>query len=179
MKASITVRVTDQDIARGVQAHSGKCMIAEALKRAYPEADKVMVDIQTIRFTDSETDERLLWLTPFNIQDLIVAFDAGELSRLEPVGFRLLRRSAQEVQRQLPATPEDREARNAAMREGKPTAGTHTVKAVPAAGGGVVPKDKKARRSSTKRSYGRRALTVNQARARQGDLPPEPEPIPE
>lgn len=172
----IEVEITAEDIERGVRNHSGQCMVAQAVRRAYPKADRVMVDIQTIRFTDTATGRRLLWLTPAIAQDHIVAFDGGEYSRLHPFGLNLRRRDARTLQRKVPTTPEDHERRKAADVAGKSTAGVRHV-ADPPMGEGV---SRSARRSpaTTSRSYGRRAIHVNQARVRTGDLPPEPEPIP-
>jgi len=185
MAKGIVVELTNDDIQYAVRQHSAKCMIARAVKRAHPDAEMVMVDIQTIRFTDAKTGERLSWLTPPPAQRQIVHFDGGELSEIEPITFRLLRRYAIRIQRQVEkGTPEQREAYRAAKRERRSTAGMRTRTADVAVGEGDVPVasvNKRPPRSpgTTKRIYGMRTLHVNQARARNGDLPPEPEPIPE
>ena len=167
----IRVQVTEDDIMAGIRQSSVNCMVARALKRAHPEAERVMVDIQTIRFTDAD-GKRRLWLTPFPTQDLIVAFDAGEFSKLHPVVFQLQRKNAHRIHRQVPKTPADGAKRNTARRKGESQAGAKTVR---------TPGLRPAKRSpaTTQRSYGRRAIHVNQARARAGDIPAKPEPVPE
>lgn len=66
---------------------SSHCMIAEAVRAAYPDATKVSVDIQTIRFTDPKKGFRYVYLTPRAAQVAIVRFDQGDLP--EPFKFRL------------------------------------------------------------------------------------------
>jgi len=185
MAKGIVVELTDEDIQYAVRQNSAKCMIARALKRAHPAADKVMVDIQTIRFTDANTGERLTWLTPAEAQRQIVHFDAGELSELGSITFRLLRRYAFRIQRQTVATPEDRAHYAAARAEGRSTAGTRRkvdVPVAPVSDGepGIIRHSRRPPRASgtTKRIYGMRTLHVNQARLRNGDLPAEPEVVP-
>ena len=174
MAKGIVVEITQEDISYGVRQHSAKCIIARSLKRAYPAAQKVSVDIQSIRFTNPkgpDGPERICWLTPPDAQRLIVYFDGGELSELEPFTFRLLRRYAFRIQRQVEQEgPRER-------KRGAPRAARRVD--VPAGQGtGVVPHHRKPATGTTQRVYGMRTLHVNQARVRNGDLG-EVEPIPE
>jgi hypothetical protein len=75
---SIGLKVTKDIIARGTKGNSNHCMVAEAIKEAYPKAMHVAVDIQTIRFSDREKRERYTYLTPKAVQRLIVRFDQGK-----------------------------------------------------------------------------------------------------
>jgi hypothetical protein len=77
------VSITEELIAEAVKINSGHCMIADAIKVAMPKAKNISVDIQTIRFTDSERGLRYTYLTPLVAQRLILTFDDG----LMPAAF--------------------------------------------------------------------------------------------
>lgn len=66
---------------------SSHCMIAEAVKRARPDATHVSVDLQTIRFTDPKKHLRYSYLTPRVAQLSLISFDQGETP--QPFSFRL------------------------------------------------------------------------------------------
>jgi hypothetical protein len=66
---------------------SSHCMIAEAVKRAVPNAAHVSVDLATIRFTDLVAGVRYVYLTPRVAQEALLAFDQGE--KPEPFKIRL------------------------------------------------------------------------------------------
>jgi hypothetical protein len=51
-------------------------MLAEAVKEAYPDATRVAVDLQTIRFSDNR-GRRYTYLTPRLAQVALVKFDQG------------------------------------------------------------------------------------------------------
>jgi hypothetical protein len=53
-------------------------MIAEAIKEAKPHYTKVIVDLQTIRWTNPRMKKRYLVLTPEAVGVALVAFDQGE-----------------------------------------------------------------------------------------------------
>ena len=50
----ITLDVTSDIISASRPRDSRHCMIAEALRTAYPAASKISVDLATIRFTDKK-----------------------------------------------------------------------------------------------------------------------------
>lgn len=156
------VDVTADDYRAAVQNASARCAVARAVKRAFPDASRVMVDIQTIRFTRGE--ERFSWLTPAKAQDMIVAFDGGEWSRLEPFRFDLRRDKAIRIARKVFASAEDRERSNAARRKGETRAGMANEKRTAGA--------RPPRRSmgGGDRAYGARALSINKYRAEDGLL---------
>jgi hypothetical protein len=62
-------------------------MIADALRDTLPDAKKISVDLQTIRFTEPSKGQRYTYLTPTIAQDYLVAFDQG--LPLEPFQFVL------------------------------------------------------------------------------------------
>ena len=63
-------------------------MIAEAIKRAFPKASAVAVDISTCRFSDLSKGLRYVYLTPRTAQDAIVDFDEGLLPQPFKVKLR-------------------------------------------------------------------------------------------
>lgn len=85
----VLVKVTQKIINESVQADSSHCMVAEAVKAAYPNAKYVSVDIQTIRFTDKEKGKRYTYLTPRKAQEQIIAFDQGFDDELVPFQMTL------------------------------------------------------------------------------------------
>ena len=62
-------------------------MIAEAVKDSIPQTKSIAVDLATIRFTDKKTGDRYTYGTPYNAQEALVQFDAGQ--KPEPFKFRL------------------------------------------------------------------------------------------
>lgn len=83
----VTIEVTEELIDQAVRGDSGHCMIAEAVKAAYPNARYVSVDLQTIRFSDPTTHERYTYLTPRAAQVALVDFDQG--AHPQPMRFQL------------------------------------------------------------------------------------------
>jgi hypothetical protein len=82
-RANVTKDIVDRGIAR----NSNHCMIAEAVKEAYPRLSRIAVDIQTIRATDQKKGERYVWLTPRSTQRAIIDFDQGK--KPQPFTFGL------------------------------------------------------------------------------------------
>src|SRR5215510_11021188 len=80
----VLLKVTPRLVRDAVQANSGHCMIAEAVKEAVPGAKYVSVDLQTIRWTDTEKGKRYVYLTPRKAQFALIDFDQGE----EPTPFQ-------------------------------------------------------------------------------------------
>ena len=69
--------VTDEMIEDAIPRDSSYCVFAEAVKAARPGAQKVAVDLQTIRFTDPKLGLRFTYLTPRPCQIAIINFDQG------------------------------------------------------------------------------------------------------
>jgi hypothetical protein len=80
-----TITVTDADIEKAKRNDSYLCVVAQTIARTFPDAHRIDVDMQTIRFT--ERNERKAYLTPYAVQGYIAAFDAGE--RIAPFSFQL------------------------------------------------------------------------------------------
>lgn len=89
MKTRFEIIVTQLDIDEGVRNNSHYCIVSTAIGRVVPEALRIIVDAQTIRFTvpDESRRWRLVYLTPRSVRDYIIAFDAGD--EIEPFGFVL------------------------------------------------------------------------------------------
>lgn len=83
----VTLQVTRTIIEASRQQDSRHCMIATAVRMAYPTARHVSVDVQTIRFTDPDKMLRFTWLTPRVAQVALVNYDMGDLP--EPFTVRL------------------------------------------------------------------------------------------
>ena len=98
---NLRVKVTAEDIAEAEQSASMKCVVAQAIRRTFPGATKVDVDIQTIRW--SQDGERIVYMTPYSVQGYIVAFDAGDT--IQPFGFGLHHSSRIPAVRQRTKTP--------------------------------------------------------------------------
>jgi hypothetical protein len=111
------VHVEQHDIDRAVQQDSSHCVVATAVARAFPDAVRITVDTQLIRFTHALTGRRVAYLTPLKVQAYVVAFDAGDpippfsFSLSDPVPVR---------QRQLTDEGKRRQLVSKDKRKGKP-----------------------------------------------------------
>ncbi len=85
--ADMKVTVTPELVERAVQRDSRHCMIAEAIKEQNPHFERILVDLQTIRWTNPRTGKRHICLTPEVAGAALVAFDQG--STIDPFAFRL------------------------------------------------------------------------------------------
>jgi hypothetical protein len=102
---NIPVRVTQADIDQATVNNSSRCVVATAIARSIPDATRVSVDVQAIRFTSG--GKRHTFLTPPTVAGYVVAFDAGE--ELRP--FRFVLRSDQHMvvrPKKPPLTPAGR-----------------------------------------------------------------------
>jgi len=79
------IEITDRDIANGIREDSTKCVVAQAIARTIPDAMRIDVDTQSLRFT--YFDQRLVYLTPPAVAEYVVSFDAGD--PIEPFRFHL------------------------------------------------------------------------------------------
>jgi hypothetical protein len=73
---NITAGESDFENAKDSRAHSGRCMIAQALMREYGPRTKPIVDSDYIRFTAPNGD-RLFYRTPPEAAAALILFDAG------------------------------------------------------------------------------------------------------
>lgn len=86
----VTVSVEKETISSAIVANSGKCWIAESIKKAVPSATHVAVDLSTTRFTDPERGLRYVYLTPYTAQLALLGFDEGT----PPQPFRFVLKNA-------------------------------------------------------------------------------------
>jgi hypothetical protein len=85
MAKFLHVEVTQADIAKAEPKASGRCVVATAIARTIPDATRIEVDVQTVRFT--RDGERHVFVTPYPVSGYVVAFDAGD--EIHPFTFRL------------------------------------------------------------------------------------------
>lgn len=85
MPAAVKVVVTQELVDRAVQRDSHHCMIAEAIKEQNPHFARILVDLQTIRWTNTRTGKRYICLTPEEAAAKLVDFDQGR--QIEPFAF--------------------------------------------------------------------------------------------
>jgi hypothetical protein len=171
----INVEVTDSDIKGAKRGDSFICAVSVAIARTVPDATRIEVDSQTIRFTTGD-GQRLLYLTPYAVQGYVIGFDAGD--PIEPFHFQL--RDPQRVARRL-TTPDGkkvtRAARSARDAKKESSASLEDVrkaakisysKARKQASGPLTISDDGGRRPTPRvfkkkaRSYGHRLLRINQ-----------------
>ena len=81
------IRVASEQIDTICRRDSHHCMIADSVKLAIPEAQYILVDVQSIRYTIPGKATRYCHLTPLTAQRAIVAFDRGK--KVEPFTFTL------------------------------------------------------------------------------------------
>lgn len=86
----LKVVITREIIESAKTRDSSHCMVAEAVKSAFPSASYVSVDLQTIRMSDPSKGLRYTYLTPRVAQIGLIKFDQGD-NGIEPFEF-LLRR---------------------------------------------------------------------------------------
>lgn len=85
----LSFQITQKWIDEAVPKNSGVCMIAESLREKRPELQCISVDTQTIRASEPTKGLRYIWLTPRNLQMLLLNFDYGKRSRLKPIKVTL------------------------------------------------------------------------------------------
>jgi hypothetical protein len=81
------ISVTKEHVDNGKVKDSQSCMIADAIKQACPKAQYIMVDLQSIRFTDKAKRKRYIYLTPAVAQHNLIRFDQGD--SVKPFTFSL------------------------------------------------------------------------------------------
>lgn len=79
------IKITQAEIDKAKPQQSGKCLVARAIAAKFPDASRIDIDQQTIRFT--RAGERWVYLTPWAVQRYIVEFDAGD--PIDPFEFSL------------------------------------------------------------------------------------------
>jgi hypothetical protein len=84
------ISVEQRHFDEALRANSSHCAIAFAIRDAVPDARRIAVDLQTIRWTCSKRGVRYCFLTPAVAQhNVIIPFDQGDLDNCKPVTFRM------------------------------------------------------------------------------------------
>jgi hypothetical protein len=103
------VNITQEIIDDSIQRDSSHCMIAEAVKKAIPDAGFVSVDLQTIRFSHKKLRKRYVFLTPRRGQIELIKFDQG--TKPEPFSMQLQRGQVIEMSERKPNRGGKKEAK--------------------------------------------------------------------
>ena len=82
------ISVSRHHITNGVEKDSHFFMIADAIKEAVPDAQYILVDLQSIRFTRRKKQTRYTYLTPPVPQRALLKFDQGDRA-ISPFTFNL------------------------------------------------------------------------------------------
>lgn len=128
----LKIQVTAELIELAKVRDSSHCMVAEAVRDAFPLAAHISVDVQTIRFSIPEREIRCTYLTPRIAQLGIVNFDQGVTPK--PFSFQLFGAQVTKMMRrakgQVPPRPRT-EAQKAATAKAtavlRPVNGNHGV----------------------------------------------------
>jgi hypothetical protein len=83
----VIIPVEQAHIDHSMERNSSHCMTALAIAEAIPDATRIAVDLQTIRWT--RRGLRYCFLTPHVCQDNIIAFDQGERAAIQPFELRM------------------------------------------------------------------------------------------
>ena len=73
----LVLKITEEIRERAIQASSGGCLMADAIRTQYPRFEGIAVDMATVRFTDRKAGLRYTYLTPESGQTCLLAFDQG------------------------------------------------------------------------------------------------------
>lgn len=81
-----TITVRKEHIVNSIKKDSHHCMIADAIKDQLG-VTYILVDTQTIRYTDLALKERFVFLTPSVAQQMVLKWDRG--IHVQPFAFTL------------------------------------------------------------------------------------------
>ena len=109
------INVTKTHAEESVVKSSSHCMVAEAIRDTFEDAEYISVDLQTIRF--SRKDKRYIYLTPRSVQKAVVLFDSGTV----PKPFRFELRSPQIINRDGPKGERKMTKRTSTTQRQRPT----------------------------------------------------------
>lgn len=85
---TLALAITAEHYETAKQSASGACLIADAIKRQYPQYTGVAVDMATVRVTDKAKGVRYTYLTPEPAQMLLLSFDQGWPQSTEAVSIK-------------------------------------------------------------------------------------------
>lgn len=81
------IKIDQKKIDNSIKKDSHHCMIADAIHEAIPNAQYILVDTQSIRYSIKGDNKRYCHLTPLTAQRNIIKWDRGE--KVEPFEFTL------------------------------------------------------------------------------------------
>jgi hypothetical protein len=84
---TVTINVEKEHIVNATRKDSHRCMIADAIQEALPWAKYIIVDLQSVRFSDVDEGRRFIYMTPPTAQKALLQFDNGRNPK--PFKFRL------------------------------------------------------------------------------------------
>ncbi len=117
---TIVVNVTQENISGAVVRDSHRCMIADAIQKQIKGAKYIMVDLQSIRFSNTDKSERYVYFTPLAAQRALIAFDQGKRDELKPFKFTLHSGTTRQIRSHAPGwKPTARKTKQ--TRKRKPT----------------------------------------------------------
>jgi hypothetical protein len=105
----LKLEISEEDWEQAKRSTSHGCLIADAIKRQYPQFSHPMVDMQTIRFSNREAGQRYTYITPKSAQHLLLSFDQG----WRQLASKITLRNAVKVE---PITRSPKEKRDIAAR---------------------------------------------------------------
>jgi hypothetical protein len=160
------VEVSDEIIAKGKRKNSRHCPIAEAVQELFPNAKRISVDLQTIRWTDPKKGLRYTFLTPRAAQDFLVRFDRGEALPAFKMHLRGAHITTMMTSGMVKVRGKAKRKKVAVHKLGKrrirALVNDKTRGTVPGqVGGKGAPLDKKHPSHSSRREYGMRAYTLD------------------
>jgi hypothetical protein len=109
----VKITISAEEIALAVRKNSHRCMIAEAIRRQVSHATRIIVDLQSIRWTDEVEGIRYFFFTPPAAQEALLAFDGG--MEVKPFEFEL-RKPAQIRPQGVTANMEPARAKHSEQR---------------------------------------------------------------
>lgn len=85
---TLDVELTQAMYDAAKRSRSGGCLIADAIKKQYPQFVNVSVDMATIRFSDRVRGERYTYITTPDAQTVLAGFDQGLPLRVDRLTIR-------------------------------------------------------------------------------------------
>lgn len=114
---TLELEIREEDRQRAVDSNSGACLIADAIKEQYPHLTRILVDMATIRVSDSAKGYRYTYLTPQTAQHVLLAFDQGWPNPAEHLQIKRAVQITPIIGGKHPGrTPETRAARRDALQ---------------------------------------------------------------
>ena len=85
----LDIQITEENYQRAITAHSGACLVADAIKEKYPQFSGIRVNVASVRVTDQKAGRRYIYLTPPSVSDTLLFFDQGWPEKTLPKRLRI------------------------------------------------------------------------------------------